>query len=75
MRPSESCILLKKLGKSLRDVRLKRRLSQYELADLARIDRSFLAEVENGKVNITVKFLRKVARALKIKVGRLTKDL
>jgi len=75
MRPSKSCMLLKRLGRSISKAREKRGFSQYQLADLARVNRSFLGEIEKGKVNITVKFLYKIAKVLKIKAAELAEDI
>lgn len=65
----------KKLGETIINCRQKRQLSQEQLALLSDVDRSYLAEVEEGKANPSVKFLHKIAKILKIKVGKLLKDL
>ena len=61
----------KRLGETIIKNRQKRSLSQEQLALLSDVDRSYLAEVEVGKANPTVKFLRKIAKTLKIKVGKI----
>lgn len=35
----------------------------------------YLAEVEEGKANPSIKFLHKIARALKVKISELLKEL
>lgn len=75
MRPSQSCILLKRLGRNIRRVRKQKTLSQYKLADLFHINRSYLAEVEKGKENPTVKFLYKIAKVMRVKVEELTENM
>lgn len=65
----------KKLGETISESRLKRQLSQEQLALLSDVDRSYLAEVEEGKANPSVKFLHKIAKILKIKVGKLLKEI
>jgi len=65
----------KRLGESIIRSRKKRELSQQQLALLSDVDRSYLAEVEEGKANPSVKFLRKITKMLKIRVGELLKNL
>jgi len=65
----------KRLGESILIYRKKMRLSQQQVATLSDVDRSYLAEVEEGKANPSVKFLHRVAKILKIKVSNLIKDL
>lgn len=64
-----------KLGESIIKTRKKENLSQDQLAILSDVDRSYLAEVEEGKANPSIKFLHKIAKALKIRVGELLKEL
>ena len=65
----------KRLGESLVKARNERNLSQQQLAMLSDIDRSYLAEVEEGKANPSIKFLHRISKVLKIKVSELLKDL
>ena len=65
----------KRLGETIITNRRKANLSQHELALFSDVDRSYLAEVEEGKANPSMKFLNKISKILKIKVGRLLKDL
>jgi len=65
----------KRLGESIISYRKKLKLSQQQVAILSDVDRSYLAEVEEGKANPSVRFLHRVAKILKIKVGSLIKDL
>ncbi len=65
----------KRLGESIISHRKKLKLSQYQVADRSQVDRSYLAEVEEGKANPSIRFLHRISKILKIKVGRLIKDL
>lgn len=65
----------KRLGETILKARKKQKLSQQQLATLSDTDRSYLAEVEEGKANPSVKFLHRIAKVLKIKVGELLKKL
>lgn len=64
-----------KLGETIIKTRKKKNLSQDQLAILSDVDRSYLAEVEEGKANPSIKFLHKIAKVLKVKVGQLLKEL
>ena len=65
----------KRLGESIISHRKKLNLSQQQVAILSDVDRSYLAEIEEGKANPSIRFLHKIAKILKIKVGSLTKNL
>ena len=65
----------KRLGESIISYRKKLKLSQQQVAILSDVDRSYLAEVEEGKANPSVRFLHRIAKILKIKVKNLIKDL
>ena len=65
----------KRLGESIITHRKKLELSQQQVATLSDVDRSYLAEVEEGKANPSIRFLHKISKILKLKVGRLIKDL
>lgn len=65
----------KRLGESIVMYRKKLKLSQQQVATLSDVDRSYLAEVEEGKANPSVKFLHRIAKILKVKVKSLIKDL
>jgi len=65
----------KRLGESIIVHRKKLNLSQQKVAILSDVDRSYLSEVEEGKANPSIKFLHKIAKILKVKVGNLIKDL
>lgn len=61
----------KLLGKSVKDLRNKEDLTQEELAEKAHMNVSYLAKIENGYINTTVRYLIKLARALKVSVKDL----
>ena len=64
-----------RLGESIVSHRKKLKLSQQKVATLSDVDRSYLAEVEEGKANPSIKFLHKITKILKIKIGDLIEDL
>ena len=54
------------IGKRVRELRLGMGLSQEKLALKAGLDRTYLAGVENGKRNVSVKSLEKIVHALEV---------
>ena len=61
----------KKLGKNLKMLRLKRKLSQGELSKRFNVDRAYISNIENGRMNPTLSTLEKIARALKVSIKEL----
>lgn len=61
----------KLLGKTIKSLRDKSNMTQEDLADEAHINVSYLAKIENGYVNTTVRYLIKLARGLKVSVKDL----
>ncbi len=64
-----------RLGRRLHSVRRGQNLSQEELAVRSRIDRSYLARIEEGKVNPSLRILRKLSLALQITLAYLFQDV
>lgn len=65
----------RRLGETIVAYRKKLKLSQDQVADKSHVDRSYLAEVEEGKANPSVKFLHRISKILKVNVGSLIKEL
>ena len=59
------------LGKEIVRIRKNRNLSQDDLAVDCNMDRSYLAEIEEGKANPSLKVLCKIAEGLNIKLWQL----
>ncbi len=59
------------LGETIRAIREKKGLTQEDLADKASIDVSYLAKIENGYVNTTIRYLIKISKALGVKAKDL----
>lgn len=64
-----------KFGKTVRDARLKRNLSQEKLGELAGLHRTYIGMVERAEKNITLKNIQKIAKALSLRISSLFKDL
>jgi transcriptional regulator with XRE-family HTH domain len=59
------------VGDTVRQYRIDSLLSQEELAALCVVHRSYITEVENGKRNISLLTLQKIALALDIEPWKL----
>ncbi len=63
----------KKLGENLKKLRIKKDISQIELARMLSVDRSFVSNIENGKNNPTLSTISSLAKALKVSTEELFK--
>lgn len=61
-------------GKAVRRWREKRGISQERLAEIADLHGTYIGRVERG-ANISLKNVNKIARALKVKLKDLFKDV
>ncbi len=61
----------KRLGEKIYQARRKRSLSQEKLAFLSDVDRTYVARIEEGKVNPSIRVIYKIARALRVHAHRL----
>ena len=55
---------LKIIGENIVRLRKAQKMTQEDLCGKAEIDRSYLSEIENGKMNVTIKSLVTIANAL-----------
>ncbi len=67
--------LYKKLGEKIITKRKIQRISQDRLALLSDIDRTYMARIEKGLANPTLKVLHKIAQNLKTKISNLLKGV
>ncbi|MCC6758697.1 MAG: helix-turn-helix transcriptional regulator [Candidatus Omnitrophica bacterium] len=67
-------LINKKVGDLIRKHRLKRGLSQEELAHEADLHRAYIGQIERGEKNIGVQNLEIIAKALNIKITKLLED-
>ena len=68
-------ILYKKLGNNLIYERRRQNLSQEELAELACIDRTYLARIEGGKANPSITIIYKLSHVLKIAIHEILRGI
>lgn len=65
-------VLKSGLGQVLRELREKKGLTQEDLAERAEISQAYVTSLETGaKKNPSLDILKRVAKALKVKVGEL----
>ncbi len=62
-----------KLGQNLRKLRLKKKMSQVDLATALSVDRAYISNIENGRMNPTLSTLEKIAGALGVSTSELVK--
>jgi len=62
------------VGARIRELRLKMKISQEALANIAEIDRTYMTSVENGKRNISIINLEKIVKALETDFTTFFKD-
>jgi transcriptional regulator with XRE-family HTH domain len=56
------------LGATIRKLRLKKSMTQIELAMLCNFEKASMSRIESGKTNITIITLRKISKALDIEI-------
>jgi transcriptional regulator with XRE-family HTH domain len=60
-------------GKNLREARLKKKLSQGDVAGILGVHRSYISGLERGRRNPSLLTVHKVAKALGVSVSELLK--
>lgn len=66
--------ILIKFGHKIRKERLKKKLSQEKLAEIAGFHRTYVGMIERAEKNITLTNVEKIAKALRLDVSTLFKD-
>jgi transcriptional regulator with XRE-family HTH domain len=64
-----------RLGEKIYIYRKKRKLSQEELGLLCDVDRTYIARIEEGKANPTIKVVAKISKSLKVRMSKLLKGV
>lgn len=63
----------KKLGKNLKKLRLKKKMSQGDISRKLGVDRAYISSIENGRMNPTLSTLEKLAEAIGVNSSELLK--
>ena len=62
-----------KLGQNLKRIRMKKKMSQGDIARALDVHRAYISGIENGKRNPTLATIQKLANALAISADKLLK--
>lgn len=66
-------LISKKLGDNIKKIRTRKRMSQGDICRALDMDRGYMSAIENGKKNITIQQLERLAQALGVSVDKLLK--
>lgn len=65
--------ITKRFGNRVKELRLKKKLSQAALAERLGLHSTYISQVERGVRNMALKNIEKLAKALQVKVEDLVK--
>ena len=63
--------IIKKIAFNIKVERMRKNLTQFQLAEMIDVHEKYIGKVESGKQNLTIKTLIKLANALDIKLYKL----
>jgi transcriptional regulator with XRE-family HTH domain len=63
-----------KLGRNLKKIRIKKDMSQGDIARALEVSRGYISNIENGKLNPTLSTIAKLAKALDVSTDQLLKE-
>ena len=66
-------LIPKKLGENIKKIRTKKGMSQGDICRALDMDRGYMSAIENGKKNITLTQLARLAKALGVSESELLK--
>jgi transcriptional regulator with XRE-family HTH domain len=64
-------IIYVNVGKKIKELRVKKGMSQQELAYQCNFEKSNISRIESGKTNVTLKTLYLISKALSISIKEL----
>ncbi len=64
---------VQKFGKNMKKIREAKKMSQGDIYRATKIERAYISNLESGKQNPTLETIAKIAKALKVEIGDLTK--
>ena len=62
-----------KFGDNMKKIRLEKQMSQGDICRALKLDRAYISNVENGKQNLTISTMEKIAGALNVSIDKLLK--
>ena len=66
-------LISKRLGDNIKKIRTRKGMSQGDICRVLDMDRGYMSAIENGKKNITISQLERLAQALGVSVDKLLK--
>ena len=66
-------LISEKLGKNIKKIRARKGMSQGDICRALDMDRGYMSAIENGKKNITISKLERLAQALGVSSDKLLK--
>ena len=61
----------KKLGENMKKIRLAKGMTQGDICRKLEVDRAYISNIENGRMNPTLSTLEKIAGALEVSIKEL----
>ena len=61
-------------GKRLNQLRKEKKMSQEHLAELSELNRPYISAIEQGKRNVSIEVIEKLAQALEIEIREFFKS-
>lgn len=68
-------MIRKKLGERIRNIRKKQNFSQERFALSISMDRTYYSSIENGKRNVSIENIEKIAKGLNVTLEELFKNM
>lgn len=66
-------LISKRLGDNIKKIRTRKGMSQGDICRALDMDRGYMSAIENGKKNITIQQLERLAQAIGVSVDKLLK--
>jgi len=67
-------LITEKLGENIKKIRTKKGMSQGDICRALKMDRGYMSAIENGKKNITLNQIERLAKALGVSIDKLLKS-
>jgi len=64
---------VQKFGKNMKKIRVAKKMSQGDIYRATKIERAYISNLESGKQNPTLETIAKIAKALEVEIGDLTR--
>jgi len=66
-------LISKRLGDNIKKIRTRKGMSQGDICRTLDMDRGYMSAIENGKKNITIQQLERLAQAIGVSADKLLK--